>query len=71
MASKKNETEEKTVEPKTTPSYDWESELKNVEIADYIKDSFRYYINKNNINIKNKTELNRKLKDFDKRNAGE
>lgn len=69
MASKKKE--EKEEKPKTTPDYDWESELNDLEIPNYVKNSFRYYINKNNIKIKNKTDFNKKLKDFDNLNAGE
>ena len=74
MASKnkpetKNE-EEKPVEPKTTSKFDWESELNSLDIPQYKKDGFRYYIYKNNINIKSKTEFTRKLNDYGKRNAG-
>lgn len=70
MASKK-EKEEKKEKPKTIPKFDWESELNNQEIPEHKKDSFRYYINVNNINITSKTDLDKKLKEFEKRNAGE
>lgn len=68
MAKKK--TDEKSEIKTETNNYDFQSQLKEMEIPDSLKAGFKYYLNINNITIKSENDLKRELTKFEKSNAG-
>lgn len=66
MVKKKEKKEE---EPKKMV-FDLENSIKQLEIPDMLKTGFKFYIVNNNITIKSENDLNTKLTNFKKMNAG-
>lgn len=67
MVKKKEKKEE---EPKKMV-FDLENSINQLEIPDMLKTGFRFYLINNNISVKSENDLNNKLNNFRKMNAGE
>ena len=68
MAKKKEEKkEEKVEETSTKPSYNYESDLEELEPKSYVRAGFIYHIEHANIEIKSRKDLEKKFKDYMKK----
>ena len=70
MAKKTQTNESKKSESKKAV-FDVESAIEKLEIPEMLKIGFRFYLINNNISVKSENDLNNKLNNFRKMNAGE
>ena len=70
MAKKTQTNESKKTESKETV-FDVESAITKLEIPEMLKIGFHFYLINNNISVKSENDLNNKLNNFRKMNAGE
>lgn len=50
--------------------FDYEDELKNINLIEYFKDGVISYIKRNNLQPKNRKELDKIIEDYGKRGSG-
>lgn len=60
----------KKTEEKTAPNFSWKEELFQMEISDMIKNGVAFYVESNDLTIKNEKDLEKVIKDYEKLNVG-
>ena len=60
----------KKTEEKPTPDFLWKEELFQMEISDMIKNGVAFYVESNDLTVKNEKDLEKVIKDYEKLNVG-
>ena len=60
----------KKTEEKPTPDFLWKEELFQMEISDMIKNGVAFYVESNDLTIKNEKDLEKVINDYKKLNVG-
>lgn len=60
----------KKTEEKPTPEFLWKEELFQMEISDMLKNGVAFYVESNDLTVKNEKDLEKVINDFKKLNVG-
>ena len=60
----------KKTEEKPTPDFLWKEELFQMEISDMIKNGVAFYVESNDLTVKNEKDLEKVIEDYKKLNVG-
>lgn len=60
----------KKTEEKPTPEFLWKEELFQMEISDMIKNGVAFYVESNDLTVKNEKDLEKVINDYKKLNVG-
>ena len=60
----------KKTEEKPTPDFLWKEELFQMEISDMIKNGVAFYVESNDLTVKNEKDLEKVINDYKKLNVG-
>lgn len=60
----------KKTEEKPTPNFSWKEELFQMEISDMLKNGVAFYVESNDLTVKNEKDLEKVINDYKKLNVG-
>lgn len=60
----------KKTEEKPTPDFLWKEELFQMEISDMLKNGVAFYVESNDLTVKNEKDLEKVINDYKKLNVG-